>query len=86
MAVDPPRDIDRVIAAAVDGSVHIPVHTLHDRIHEIPDGQVWAHCGSGSGLRAAVAASHLDAAGRDVGAVDDPFTGAERAGLVVRTR
>ena len=55
----------------VPGSVHLPVHTLHRRLDEIPAGQVWVHCASG--MRAAVAASLLDAAGRDVVAVDDVF-------------
>ncbi|NEC48195.1 rhodanese-like domain-containing protein, partial [Actinospica acidiphila] len=67
----------------VEGSVHIPVHELHGRLREVPDGQVWVHCGSG--LRAAVAASLLDASGRDVVAVDDPFDRAGEAGLTVRT-
>ncbi|MBT3167377.1 MBL fold metallo-hydrolase [Streptomyces sp. Vc74B-19] len=67
----------------VDGSVHIPVHALPGRLHDVPDGQVWVHCGSG--MRAAVAASLLDAAGRDVVAVDDAFDAADRAGLTVRT-
>ncbi|MER7736822.1 MBL fold metallo-hydrolase [Streptomyces sp. NPDC096538] len=66
----------------VDGSVHIPVHALPGRLHDVPDGQVWVHCGSG--MRAAVAASLLDAAGRDVVAVDDAFDAAGRAGLTVR--
>lgn len=82
VVLDIRRDTERA-GGHVDDSVHIPVHTLHDRVHEIPDGQVWVHCGSG--LRAAIAASLLDAAGRDVVAVDDPFSEAERAGLVVRT-
>jgi hypothetical protein len=36
-------------------------------------------------MRAAVAASLLDAAGRDVVAVDDSFDAAGKAGLAVRT-
>ncbi|WP_316783309.1 MBL fold metallo-hydrolase [Streptomyces sasae] len=67
----------------VEGSVHIPVHTLHRRLDEVPDGEVWVHCAGG--MRAAVAASLLDAAGRDVVAVDDSFDAAEKAGLTVRT-
>ncbi|MEV0176130.1 MBL fold metallo-hydrolase [Streptomyces sp. NPDC050803] len=65
----------------VEGSVHIPVHALHRRLDEVPDGEVWVHCGAG--MRAAIAASMLDAAGRDVVAVDDSFDAAEQAGLVV---
>ncbi|MFE1925262.1 rhodanese-like domain-containing protein [Streptomyces asoensis] len=67
----------------VEGSVHIPVHTLHRRLGEVPEGEVWVHCAGG--MRAAIAASLLDAAGRDVVAVDDSFDAAGRAGLTVRT-
>ncbi|MFC8672740.1 rhodanese-like domain-containing protein [Streptomyces griseorubiginosus] len=66
----------------VEGSVHIPVHTLHGRLGEVPEGQVWVHCAGG--MRAAIAASLLDAAGRDVVAVDDSFEAAEKAGLDLR--
>ncbi|MDH6553893.1 hydroxyacylglutathione hydrolase [Streptomyces sp. SAI-117] len=69
-------------AGHVEGSVHIPIHTLPRRIHEVPEGEVWVHCAGG--MRAAIAASLLDAAGRDVVAVDDSFEGAEKAGLVLR--
>ena len=67
----------------IDGSVHIPVHTLHRRLDEVPDGEVWVHCAAGT--RAAIAASLLDAAGRDAVAVDDSFDAAGRAGLTVQT-
>ncbi|MEU6474110.1 MBL fold metallo-hydrolase [Streptomyces massasporeus] len=63
----------------VEGSVHIPVHELHGRIGEVPGGTVWVHCAGG--MRAAIAASLLDAAGRDVVAVDDGFDAAAEAGL-----
>ncbi|MFF0225357.1 rhodanese-like domain-containing protein [Streptomyces sp. NPDC004629] len=79
-------DVRRVTERAdgfVDGSVHIPVHTLHRRLDEVPDGQVWVHCAGG--MRAAIAASLLDAAGRDVVAIDDAFAHAAPAGLPVRT-
>jgi rhodanese-related sulfurtransferase len=68
--------------ARIEGSVHIPVHTLHRRLHEVPEGEVWVHCAGG--MRAAIAASLLDAVGRDVVAVDDSFDAAEKAGLTVR--
>ncbi|MGW2832688.1 MBL fold metallo-hydrolase [Streptomyces sp. NPDC001286] len=67
----------------VEGSVHIPIHTLPRRLDEIPDGEVWVHCAGGT--RAAIAASLLDAARRDVVAVDDSFDAAGKAGLTVRT-
>jgi rhodanese-related sulfurtransferase len=61
------------------GSLHIPLHLLRDRLAEVPEGTVWVHCAGG--MRAAIAASVLDAAGRDVVAVDDVFDAARAAGL-----
>ncbi|MEU6884878.1 MBL fold metallo-hydrolase [Streptomyces viridosporus] len=81
VVLDVRRDAERV-GGYVEGSVHIPVHTLHRRLDEVPDGEVWVHCAGG--MRAAIAASLLDAAGRDVVAVDDSFDAAGRAGLAVR--
>ncbi|WP_282702378.1 MBL fold metallo-hydrolase [Streptomyces sp. CC219B] len=81
VVLDVRRDAERA-DGYVDGSVHIPVHTLPRRLDEVPGGEVWVHCGGG--MRAAIAASLLDAAGRDVVAVDDSFDAAEQAGLVVR--
>lgn len=78
VVLDVRRDVERA-GGYVDGSVHIPVHELHGRIGEVPDGVVWVHCAGG--MRAAVAASLLDAAGRDVVAVDDGFDAAAEAGL-----
>jgi glyoxylase-like metal-dependent hydrolase (beta-lactamase superfamily II)/rhodanese-related sulfurtransferase len=68
-------------AGHLDGAVHIPLHELPHRLHEIPAGEVWAHCAAG--YRAAVAASILDAAGRHVVAIDDAFENAAQAGLSV---
>ncbi|MFR0354609.1 MBL fold metallo-hydrolase [Streptomyces sediminimaris] len=70
-------------AGFIEGSVNIPIHTLHGRLGEVPEGEVWVHCAGG--MRAAIAASLLDAVGRDVVAVDDSFDTAEKAGLTVRT-
>ncbi|MGY3205901.1 MBL fold metallo-hydrolase [Streptomyces sp. TE5632] len=81
VVLDVRRDAERA-GGHVRGSVHIPVHTLHRRLDEVPEGEVWVHCAGG--VRAAVAASLLDAAGRDVVAVDDSFDAAGRAGLTVR--
>ncbi|MGW2181374.1 rhodanese-like domain-containing protein [Streptomyces sp. NPDC001732] len=64
---------------AITGAVHIPLHELPRRLGEVPPGVVWAHCAGGA--RAAIAASMLDAAGREVVAVDDGFDAAARAGL-----
>ncbi|MFF3897351.1 rhodanese-like domain-containing protein [Streptomyces sp. NPDC001812] len=81
VVLDVRRDAERA-GGHVRGSVHIPIHTLHRRLDEVPEGEVWVHCAGG--MRAAVAASLLDAAGRDVVAVDDLFDEAGRAGLTVR--
>ncbi|WP_217168171.1 rhodanese-like domain-containing protein [Streptomyces sp. AC512_CC834] len=67
----------------VRGSVHLPVHEIHRRLDEVPPGTVWVHCAGG--MRAAVAASVLDAAGREVVAVDDGFAAAAEAGLPLVT-
>lgn len=81
VVVDVRRAAERAATGHVAGSVHIPVHRLRDRLADIPEGTVWVHCAGG--MRAAIAASLLDAVGRDVVAVDDSFTGAEAAGLPV---
>ncbi|MEY9996729.1 hydroxyacylglutathione hydrolase [Streptomyces sp. V4I8] len=78
VVLDVRRDSERD-AGHIKGSLHIPLHLLRDRLAEIPDGTVWVHCAGG--MRAAVAASLLDAAGRDVVAVDDSFAAAREAGL-----
>ncbi|GAA2158454.1 MBL fold metallo-hydrolase [Pedococcus bigeumensis] len=56
----------------IEGAVNIPLHELLARVDEIPDGEVWVHCGVG--YRASVAASVLAARGTSVVAVDDSFT------------
>ncbi|MEV6206798.1 MBL fold metallo-hydrolase [Kitasatospora sp. NPDC051914] len=78
VVLDVRRSSERA-GGAVSGSVHIPVHLLPGRIGEVPPGRVWVHCASG--MRAAIAASLLDAAGREVVAVDDGFANAVEAGL-----
>ncbi|WP_251096334.1 MBL fold metallo-hydrolase [Streptomyces sp. Caat 7-52] len=80
VVLDVRRDSERA-AGRINGSVHIPVHELHKRLGEVPAGTVWVHCAGG--MRAAIAASLLDAIGRDVVAVDDGFDAAETAGLNV---
>jgi glyoxylase-like metal-dependent hydrolase (beta-lactamase superfamily II)/rhodanese-related sulfurtransferase len=81
VVLDVRRESERALGF-VEGSVHIPIHTLHRRLDEIPDGEVWVHCAGG--MRAGIAASLLDAVGRTVVAVDDSFDAAEKAGLAVR--
>jgi len=65
------------------GALHIPLHELAARIGEVPPGEVWVHCLSG--YRAVIAASLLQAAGRDVVAVDDGYARAADAGLRIVT-
>ncbi|MFH9730085.1 rhodanese-like domain-containing protein [Streptomyces sp. NPDC017260] len=82
VVVDVRRDNERA-GGWVEGSVHLPVHEIHQRLDEVPPGTVWVHCAGG--MRAAVAASVLDAAGREVVAVDDGFAAAADAGLPLVT-
>ncbi|MFD5015462.1 MBL fold metallo-hydrolase [Streptomyces chartreusis] len=78
ITLDVRRDSERH-SGHIKRSLHIPVHELRGRLSEIPDGTVWVHCAGG--MRAGIAASILDAAGRDVVAVDDSFDSARAAGL-----
>lgn len=63
------------------GALHIPFWELAGRAGELPPGQVWVHCASG--FRAAIGASVLDRAGRDVVHVDDDWDRAADTGLPV---
>ncbi|MFI6412228.1 rhodanese-like domain-containing protein [Streptomyces sp. NPDC050585] len=80
VVLDVRRDPERA-AGHIEGSLHIPLHQLRHRAGELPAGTVWVHCAAG--MRAAIAASMLDAAGRQVVAVDDAFDAAPDAGLPV---
>lgn len=80
IVLDVRRDSERA-AGFIDGSVHIPIHEVRSRIGEVPPGVVWVHCAGG--MRAAIAASLLDAAGREVVSVDDGFDAATEAGLTL---
>ncbi|WKE73429.1 rhodanese-like domain-containing protein [Streptomyces sp. WP-1] len=82
VVLDVRRDSERA-AGHIEKSVHIPIHQLHKRLGEVPEGTVWVHCAGG--MRAAIAASLLHASGRDVVAVDDGFGSATAAGLTVVT-
>lgn len=72
----------------VRGAKHVPLHELRGRLAEVADwaagrGPVWTYCGSG--FRASVGASVLEAAGVDVVHVDDDFPNAAKAGLPIVT-
>lgn len=83
VVLDVRRDSERA-RGYVDDSVHIPIHELHGRIGELPPGEVWVHCATG--MRASIAASLLDAAGRQVVLIDDRFETAPDAGVSVVER
>ena len=78
VVLDVRRDDERA-AGAIPGSVHIPLHSLIERLVQIPEGQLWVHCASG--FRASIAASILDRGGFDVVHVDDEYSSAVAAGL-----
>lgn len=63
----------------IEGSTHIPLHELLERLEEVPDGRLFVHCQSG--YRASIAASLLDRAGRDVVLIDDDFDNAADSGI-----
>jgi glyoxylase-like metal-dependent hydrolase (beta-lactamase superfamily II)/rhodanese-related sulfurtransferase len=67
----------------VTGAKHVPLHELRGRLDEVStwaagNGPVWIYCGSG--FRASVGASILEAVG-----VDDDFPNAAKAGLAIST-
>lgn len=69
--IDLRRDDERRDGHIV-GTAHLPLHELLGRVDEVPaDRQVWLHCAAG--FRASIAASILQAAGRDVVLVDGDF-------------
>ncbi len=83
--IDARTDAERKGGGVVD-SVHIPLHQLPSRRHEVPaDRAVWIYCGSG--YRAAVAASLLaadpDTEGRELVHINEDFPGAAAAGLAI---
>jgi hydroxyacylglutathione hydrolase len=73
------RRAEEYDAARIEGAVNIAIHELPQRVDEVPDGELWVHCAGG--YRASIAASVLDAGGRNVVAVDDSFANAEKVGL-----
>jgi hydroxyacylglutathione hydrolase len=65
----------------INGSLHVPLHELPGRLHDLPHRPLWVHCQGG--YRASIAASLLQAAGHTVTAVDDGFARAASAGLTI---
>lgn len=78
--LDTRRDDERRDFAGVTGSHHVPIHSVLDRMAEVPtDREVWVYCASG--YRASIAASLLARAGRRVVAIDDEVEAVTGAGL-----
>ena len=68
----------------IEGAQNVPIGELLDRVDEIPERELWVHCGSG--YRSSIAASFLAAAGRrQMVMVDDEFSKAAEAGLQITT-
>jgi rhodanese-related sulfurtransferase len=63
----------------IEGAQNVPIGELLDRIDEIPQRELWIHCGSG--YRASIAASVLAARDHQVVLIDDAFDNAGDAGL-----
>ena len=64
------RRNDERATGGIAGSIHVPIHELEHRMHELPtDGELWVHCASG--YRAAIAASLVDRGGRTPVLIDD---------------
>ncbi|HKJ55004.1 MAG TPA: MBL fold metallo-hydrolase [Nitriliruptoraceae bacterium] len=79
VVLDVRRDSERA-DSHIPGSLHIPLHELIDRMHEVPDGQTaWVHCAAG--YRASIAASLLARGGIEVVSVDDDYDVATSMGL-----
>jgi glyoxylase-like metal-dependent hydrolase (beta-lactamase superfamily II)/rhodanese-related sulfurtransferase len=74
----------------ITGAKHVPLHELRGRLDEVlawsadTDGPVWLYCGSG--FRASIGASILEAAGVDLVHVDDDLGSAVTAGLTLSTQ
>ncbi len=76
--LDVRRD-DEYAGGYIPGAKHIPLHSLLQRLGELPPGQLWVHCASG--YRSSIGASLLERAGRDVVLIDDDFDNAVAAGI-----
>jgi len=80
VVLDVRRD-DEYAADHLQGAVHVPLHSLLERLDQVPRGTLWVHCGSG--YRSGTAASILQRAGRDVVHIDADWDAAADAGLPV---
>lgn len=73
------RRTEEFTRSHVPGALNVPLHELLPNLDDIPDRKTWVHCTSG--YRAAVAASLLKRAGRDVVLIDARLGEAEAAGV-----
>jgi hydroxyacylglutathione hydrolase len=74
------RRSDEYDAEHVQGAIHLPLHTVADRLAEVPtDARVWVYCAGG--FRAGTAASILERHVAEVVHVDDAFSRAVELGL-----
>jgi rhodanese-related sulfurtransferase len=78
VVLDVRRDDERQ-GGWIPDSAHIPLHSLLERLEEVPAGQLWVHCASG--FRASIATSLLDRAGHDVVLIDDEYATAVEKGI-----
>lgn len=76
--LDVRRD-DELAKGSVTDALHVPLAALPASMSRLPIGPLWVHCASG--FRAAIAASILARAGRDVVLIDDEFGRAVDLGL-----
>lgn len=77
VVLDVRRDDERA-NGFIEGSVHIPLHALLNRLQDVPQERLWVHCASG--FRAGIATSLLARAGRDAVHIDDDYLHAAEAG------
>ncbi|MBZ5733189.1 MBL fold metallo-hydrolase [Nocardioides sp. TRM66260-LWL] len=68
------RDRAEFDAGHLPGAVHLPLHEIETRAHELPAGELWVHCRTGQ--RAGVASSLLQRLGRVVVHLDDRWENA----------
>jgi hydroxyacylglutathione hydrolase len=81
LVLDVRREDERALGG-IEGSLHIPLQDLAQRIDEIPDGTtLWVHCASG--FRASIAASLLAKLGKPVVLIDDEWAHTAGGGLPV---
>lgn len=73
------RQDDEHATSRLPGSLNIPLHTLPDRVDDLPEGEIWVHCESG--YRASIAVGLLAARGRECVLVDADFSQAQDLGL-----